>query len=188
VNKQGNLIGYTMPDNQHKTMNREDIRSSDEQIAVMKRLTQSSAAWVLGIADRTLRRLEAPRQADGTYSAKEIHAWDAERRQKGTEQDPLMNGSDSPALEEYRRQKVRELTRKNDREEGKLVSVVDMIELVTIVGTSMRNEFEAVERAFPDNKEIHEMYKLAIERGSSQLMEHFQGKEIDLGKESSSEL
>lgn len=47
-----------------------------EERAIMQRLSQQSAAWVAGVAVRTLRdRTDAPRAHDGSYDAADIVKW-----------------------------------------------------------------------------------------------------------------
>ena len=50
-----------------------DGLSGAEQIAVLKRLKQQTAAWLLGMTARTLRdHPEVPRNSDGSYDAWEL--------------------------------------------------------------------------------------------------------------------
>ena len=50
--------------------------SRAEQIEVLERLSQQSAAWLLGISARALRdHPEAPRNPDGTYNGRGLLAW-----------------------------------------------------------------------------------------------------------------
>jgi|GEM_PF-1144535 len=49
--------------------------TATEQIEVMKSLSQQAAGWLVGVTSRSLRdHPELPRNADGTYNAKELAA------------------------------------------------------------------------------------------------------------------
>jgi hypothetical protein len=147
------------------------VRSTGDQVRIMARITQGAAAWLLGMTPRNLRDLSAPRQNDGFYSAKALHTWDLERqmsRQAG-EVDLMMSGGSSPALEEYRRQKVREIKRKNDVEEGRLVAVAEEIQFFGQVGVEFRQELEAVMRLV--DPQTGRMIESAIERVAKRIME-----------------
>ncbi len=146
--------------------------NTGEQISIMGRLTQGAAAWLMGITPRAIRDMAVPRNADGTYSGREAHAWDIERRKRENEIDPLMSGgTNSQALEEYRREKVREVKRKNDIEEGKLIPVADVAQLWAEVGEELRQEFETVARTIPP--EAGAALTAAIDRISKNLTERY---------------
>jgi hypothetical protein len=79
----------------------------------MESLSQGSAAWLMGVKPRTLRdRQAAPRNTDGTYNAQSLVAWHL-KQGKPIDDDPLLSGNDSPALERFRNARA-------DREELEL--------------------------------------------------------------------
>lgn len=53
--------------------------TSAEQIAVMERLSQPAAAWLVGVSARTLRDHAIPRAEDNRYNAGELLTWAAGR-------------------------------------------------------------------------------------------------------------
>jgi hypothetical protein len=68
-------------------------------------MTQRATAWLFGVDDRTMRTAAwkgAPRNPDGSYNARVLIAWRLERDAEGGETDPLLAGSNSPALERFR--------------------------------------------------------------------------------------
>ncbi len=53
-----------------------DKMTGPEQTAMLKRLNQQAAAFLVGVTARTLRdRTDAPRNEDGTYNGPELIAW-----------------------------------------------------------------------------------------------------------------
>lgn len=115
----------------------------------MESLSQGAAAWLVGVKPRTLRdRQAAPRNANGTYNASELVAWHI--KQVGpVDGDPLLSGSDSPALERFRNARA-------DREElelavrrGQLLDVDDFIAWFDIeVADPIRKNLERLQRKF----------------------------------------
>ncbi|HEY4313777.1 MAG TPA: hypothetical protein VGN12_30330 [Pirellulales bacterium] len=71
----------------------------------MSELNQQSAAWLLGITPRALRDTDAPREPGRTYVAKHLVQWHVARNT--VEEDAMLAGGDSPALEDYRRARAK---------------------------------------------------------------------------------
>ena len=77
---------------------------------------------------RTAAWRGAPRNQDGSYDARALIAWRLERDIENSESDPLMAGSNSPALERFRSARA-------DREELELAvrreQLIDVEEFLT---------------------------------------------------------
>ena len=72
------------------------------QIELLRSLPQGAAAWLLGIGARTLRDWQGvPRNPDRSYNARDLLRWYV-KRERPADTDPMMVGSNSPALERYR--------------------------------------------------------------------------------------
>ena len=72
---------------------------------VLQAIPQTLAAWLLSVQPRTMRTAtwkDAPRNPDGSYDARELVEWRLERQAETDDVDPLLAGSDSPALERFR--------------------------------------------------------------------------------------
>ena len=124
--------------------------TKDEQIAAMKALTQGAAAWLVDRATRTFRDAGAPKNADGTYDASEVVKWvRATCKPEVASDDPLMSGSDSPALERYRaaRADLAEMDAKERRKQ--LVDVDQFTEwYASNVGHPIRKAIELLQIRF----------------------------------------
>lgn len=120
-----------------------------DQIQKMERLAQGSAAWLFGISPRTLRdRQTAPRNSDGTYDAAALVAWHL-KQSLPVDGDPLLAGSDSPALERFRHARA-------DREELELAvrreQLLDIEEFYTwyesAVAGPLRKSLDKLQRKY----------------------------------------
>jgi hypothetical protein len=78
--------------------------TAKDQTATMAALSQTAAAWLVGVSSRTFRDTDAPRESDGTYNARSLVAWIKGKATADT--DPLLIGGDSPNLERYRAAKA----------------------------------------------------------------------------------
>lgn len=104
------------------------LKSAD-QIAIMQSLTQQAAGWLVGMSDRNLKRLDAPRGTDGKYNARDMCRWAANRaakpeRAEGDEM--LTTDADSPALERYRLARAIKAERENEIDGGRLIDLERM--------------------------------------------------------------
>jgi phage terminase Nu1 subunit (DNA packaging protein) len=81
-----------------------------------------------------------------------------------SEEDLLLEGSgpSSKWLEECRKEKARELKRRNDVEEERLLPASDVAQLMADTGRMLRDEFIAVERAF--GEEVGDAIRSALAR------------------------
>src|SRR4051812_14117329 len=78
--------------------------TAKQELATVKALGQSAAAYIIGLKPRSFRDLDAPRNDDGTYNAAELVKWQVART--ASPDDPLLAGGDSPNLERYRKAKA----------------------------------------------------------------------------------
>lgn len=62
--------------------------TANDQRETLGALSQQTAAWLLGVAPRTLREKDAPRNSDGTYNARTLIEWFF-RRGKSSGEDPI---------------------------------------------------------------------------------------------------
>jgi phage terminase Nu1 subunit (DNA packaging protein) len=94
--------------------------TTKDQIAQLNALSQGAAASLLGLSVRHFRDLDAPRNQDGSYSARRVVAWFVTR--ETSEEEELTSGPDSPGLERYRLAKARVAELDAAEREGALVS------------------------------------------------------------------
>jgi hypothetical protein len=106
-------------------MNKPPKLTSQQQIQVLGSLAQGAAAAIVGLSARTFRDSDAPRNADGTYDARELARW---IRKTSTQSDDLLAGGDSPALERYRIARAQSAELDLSERRGKLVDVDAMAE------------------------------------------------------------
>ncbi len=64
------------------------------------------------------------------------------------EDDPLLGGETSPALEKYRREKWRQAKRENDVAEGLLISVAYVLEYMRVIAGAFRQRADMAQRTF----------------------------------------
>jgi hypothetical protein len=99
-----------------------------QQIETLASLTQEAAARFLEMRPRTLRESDAPRNNDGSYDAIALRKWDRQRLSTPVvngEEDELLAGSSSPALERYRLARAIAAERENEVAAGRLVDVAE---------------------------------------------------------------
>jgi hypothetical protein len=126
-------------------------------IGNLEKLTARQVARIFGVTPQAVGLWQSkngcPRNGDATYSFSKVLQWridqECERRADDPVDDPLLVGSSttSQALEEYRRERVREARRKNDIEEGKLLPAIQVQKTLAVIAKSFRSESEALERA-----------------------------------------
>jgi len=120
--------------------------------------TAREMAKHLGVAVRTFRawqregmpvfRPSLGNQA-ALYDIVEVFRWRDEREQARRElaEDEIMSGREDKWAREYRMERVRQIRRKNDIEEGKLRDAAEMEAALAEVVRLFREEIEAIERA-----------------------------------------
>ncbi len=125
---------------------------TDRTIQAVQAMTQKAAAWLFDVEPRTMRTgpwKDAPRNSDGTYDARLLIAWRRELEAEGSESDPLLAGSNSPALERFRAARA-------DREELELAvrrdQLIDVEEFLSWwdseVATPVRKSLEKLARKY----------------------------------------
>ncbi len=128
----------------------------------------------LGVAERTLHSWIAagmPVAVHGRggrpsfYDPLDVMAWRMER-QKDVDQegqaDLFPDAGTSPALEEFRRQRARQARMMADQLEGRLVEREEVLAVVVDVFTTLRTEFETVERLY--GREVGDQVRGVIDR------------------------
>jgi hypothetical protein len=118
-----------------------------QQIEAMQALSQSAAAWLMGISARTFRDKNAPRNADGTYNAKDLLTW-LSQSTPGND-DPLLAGGDSPNLERYRAAKA-DLAEMDARQRrGTMIDIDSFVEWWSAeVAAPVRRSVETLQSRF----------------------------------------
>lgn len=123
-------------------------RTLNEQIDFLKRLRPGAAAWMLGVAPRSLRDwVDAPRGEDGTFDAQTLVAWYLIAKAT-VPADSLMAGSTSPALERYRTAKASLAELELFERHGVLVNRPAFLSVMSRFMDLLRGSAEAVQREF----------------------------------------
>jgi hypothetical protein len=113
------------------------------QVAIMGRLCQSGAAWLVSLSPRTLRAaLDAPRNADKTYSGRALVQWYALRQNPEA---GLLDGN-SEALERLRDAKARIALLDLQERQGALLPRADIHALMTRLGAILKGTGERLQR------------------------------------------
>lgn len=146
----------------------------------------------LGIAERTLHSWIAqgmPVKVHGRggrpsfYDALDVMAWRMERQEDDTEgQAGLFPGiGDSVALEEFRRERVRQARRENDVAEGRLVARDEVLGIVVDAFTVLRCELETLERLC--GREVGDQVRGMIDRAQESWRRRMEERKPAAAKE-----
>ena len=138
--------------------------STKAQIATLSKLSQGAAAYLVGLSTRTLRDTDAPRNPDGTYSARDLLAWFAHQ---ATDDVTLGAPTDSPGLERYRLARAAMAELDLAVRKGELVSVSAFREMGSRWAARLRKCGELLARKFGNDAlaiqtdAIADMHKIA---------------------------
>lgn len=138
---------------------------------LLERLRPAALAPLFGRTVHAVRRWHdvkgCPRNADTTYCLRDVIAWWFEEGVKrGQGED-----ASGDALEEFRRERVRQLRRVNELEEGKVLFADDAMEWLVAAGDALRREFEAIGKIHGD--EVAGEIREAVERFEKSMREKF---------------
>lgn len=98
------------------------------------------------------------------YDIFDVARWREKRLEVTGETDPLMRGGSSPALEAYRREKVREAKRKNEQAEGRLIELAVVCAELGEFGRAFRTQIEILKRSHPYGQAIQEIVIKALDQ------------------------
>jgi phage terminase Nu1 subunit (DNA packaging protein) len=117
--------------------------------------TQAEIAVHFGVSIKTVQEWlgkgcpYVPRKTGkpGQYDITKIDEW--RREQKGlSDADPLLNGPDSPALEEYRKWKAKREKFSYHKDRKKFLPLDSVVQGLAIFSSTMRQAFDALQRQF----------------------------------------
>ncbi len=119
-----------------------------EQKETLRRLSQTVAAEMCGVSVRQFQRWDAPRNADGTYSAPALLQWMVERAKAEAAGDPLLVGSDSPSLERYRAARADMVELELQTKRGQLLDLESFYEWWGVAAGLLRRRLEMLQRLY----------------------------------------
>jgi len=117
--------------------------------------TQAEVAVHFGVSNKSVQEWLShgcpyvPRKKGkaGEYDIDAIDEW--RREQKGLgESDPLLNGPDSPALEEYRKWKAKREKFNYYKDRKKWMPIETVVQGLAVFASTMRQSFDALQRQF----------------------------------------
>jgi hypothetical protein len=119
-------------------------RSVDEEKQYLSALTQKTIAWLINVNDRTFRLAKGvPRNDDGTYNAKDVVAWHAERNT-----DELLSGPVTDNLDRLRAVNADIKTLELEKLRASMVSVADAKTMVFHTLGKVKTSIEHLQRRF----------------------------------------
>jgi phage terminase Nu1 subunit (DNA packaging protein) len=141
--------------------------NTDRQIRLLQKLTQGAAAHMAGLSERHIRTTDCPRNSDGTYSARDVAAWLAERSADASDE---LAGKESPNLERYRAAKADLAEMMAAERRGLLIPRDKNREFLGRVAATIRQASEVI-RTF--SAEAHQILDEALADSEATIEEFF---------------
>lgn len=145
-------------------------QATGEQKAILSRLTQQSAAWLLGKTTRFLRDHQPARNADGTYDGPTLLEWMVAReRLEAVEKEAADGGADSAKARILEAKAIQEEL-EVQREQRKLVDREQIHAFLAQLSGTLRSAGDKLQREF--GREALEILNDAIDATGKMIKEN----------------